>query len=120
MSNDRRLSRPAVLSGGHPMFSSSDNPFAMNRRAFLGRTAGGTLGMLALAHLLGPAPRPARADGSPHPLAARTSGRARHVICLFQNGGPSQMDLFDPKPLLTRFHGKPFPGGQVETLSLAA
>ena len=31
------------------MFSSSDNPFAMNRRAFLGRTAGGTLGMLALA-----------------------------------------------------------------------
>src|SRR5436309_1541634 len=33
--------------------------------------------------------------------------RARRVIFLFMNGGPSQVDLFDPKPRLTRDHGKP-------------
>ena len=32
------------------------------------------------------------------------------MICLFQHGGPSQMDLFDPKPVLTKHHGKPYPG----------
>src|SRR5262249_29243394 len=35
--------------------------------------------------------------------------RARSVIFLFMNGGPSQIDLFDPKPRLTRDHGKPLP-----------
>jgi hypothetical protein len=39
--------------------------------------------------------------------------RAKSVICLFQHGGPSQMDLFDAKPELTRFSGKPYPG-QIE------
>ena len=32
------------------------------------------------------------------------------MICLFQHGGPSQMDLFDPKPELTKHQGKPYPG----------
>ncbi|QDU49273.1 DUF1501 domain-containing protein [Gimesia panareensis] len=32
--------------------------------------------------------------------------RAKSVIHLFMNGGPSQMDLFDPKPMLDKFHGK--------------
>ena len=36
--------------------------------------------------------------------------RRSSVICLFQHGGPSQMDLFDPKPVLTKQHGKPYPG----------
>ena len=36
--------------------------------------------------------------------------KAKAVICLFQHGGPSQMDLFDPKPELTKQHGKPYPG----------
>ena len=35
--------------------------------------------------------------------------KAKAVICLFQHGGPSQMDLFDPKPELTKQHGKPHP-----------
>jgi hypothetical protein len=35
--------------------------------------------------------------------------RAKHVIMLFMNGGPSQHDLFDYKPLLARDHGKPLP-----------
>ncbi|MEJ7638873.1 MAG: DUF1501 domain-containing protein, partial [Singulisphaera sp.] len=101
------------------MPSNLGNPFAINRRAFLGRTAGGTLGMLALADLLGPASTgPSRARDASAP--GRAPGRAKQVICLFQNGGPSQMALFDPKPALTKYDGKPFPGGKVETLSLSA
>ena len=35
--------------------------------------------------------------------------KAKRLIHIFANGGPSQVDLFDPKPLLQRFHGKPIP-----------
>ena len=79
-------------------------PFAMNRRAFLGQYAG-AIGSLALAHLLEQEQSQARAGEM-----ARQRPRARSVICLFQHGGPSQMDLFDPKPALSRYHGKPYPG----------
>ncbi|MEE9213089.1 MAG: DUF1501 domain-containing protein, partial [Phycisphaeraceae bacterium] len=41
--------------------------------------------------------------------ATGPGGKAKAVICLFQHGGPSQMDLFDPKPELARMHGKPHP-----------
>jgi hypothetical protein len=77
-----------------------DVQFAHNRRAFVGRFSG-LVGSLALADLL-------RADA---PAAAKQSGaKAKSVICLFQHGGPSQVDLFDPKPQLTRRHGQPYPG----------
>jgi Protein of unknown function (DUF1501) len=85
--------------------------FALNRRAFLGRYAG-ALGPLALAHLAGDA-RGADASRSPgDPLSPKKPhfpAKAKAVICLFQHGGPSQMDLFDPKPELTKQHGKPHP-----------
>lgn len=93
------------------------------RRAFLGRSAGG-LGGLALAHLLGnrsqanPAGRHgvAGTEGTtvwtPDPKLPRP--RAKAIISLFQHGGPSQMDLFDEKPALNRWDGKPFPGGELE------
>ncbi len=88
-------------------------PYELCRRAFLGRTAGGMLGAAALASLL---EREARAAARPH-----FRPRAKQVICLFQNGGPSQMDLFDPKPELNRLNGKPMPGGKkVETLTPSA
>ena len=38
-------------------------------------------------------------------------GRAKAVIQLIQNGGPSQMDLFDPKPMLAKLAGQPHPNG---------
>src|SRR5436190_10397988 len=88
--------------------------FRMNRRAFLGHAAGG-VGSLALAHLLaqerasGQAPADPLAPRVPHHPAA-----ARSVICLFQHGGPSQMDLFDPKPELNRRHGTRYQG-ELET-----
>ncbi|MGL4555488.1 MAG: DUF1501 domain-containing protein [Gemmataceae bacterium] len=81
--------------------------FAVNRRAFLGHYAGG-LGTLALAHLAAEAGAGTRGD----PLAPKEPhhpAKAKAVICLFQHGGPSQMDLFDPKPELTKQHGKPHP-----------
>src|SRR5262245_24811086 len=77
--------------------------FAMNRRAFLGRYAGG-LGALALAHI------EAEAGDPLAPKPPRHAGKAKSVICLFQHGGPSQMDLFDPKPELTKRHGQAYSG----------
>lgn len=75
---------------------------ALSRRAFLGSSAG-TLGSLALAHLAVEAADPL-APKPPH-----YAPKAKAVICLFQHGGPSQMDLFDPKPELTKQHGKDHP-----------
>ncbi|MDB5342137.1 MAG: hypothetical protein JWP89_514 [Schlesneria sp.] len=81
------------------------------RRAFLGHYAGG-IGGLALAHLFGSA---AHAETrTPGWSAVTGRPRAKAVICLFQHGGPSQMDLFDPKPELQKWHGKPYPGGDLE------
>lgn len=84
----------------------------LTRRAFLGRYAGG-VGSLALAHLLQTAEGLARAESQP--ASPAPPPRAKAVICLFQHGGPSQMDLFDPKPELSRWHGQPYPGGDLET-----
>jgi hypothetical protein len=81
-----------------------DDFFRTNRRAFLGRTAG-ALGTLALAHLMEEERRGLFAADTPRPQP-----KAKAVICLFQHGGPSQMDLFDPKPALSKWHGKPHPG----------
>ncbi len=50
---------------------------------------------------------------SKNPLAPKSPmypARAKRVIFVFLHGGPSQVDTFDPKPLLTRDHGKPFTG----------
>src|SRR4051812_3704328 len=80
------------------------NPFQMTRRAFLGRSAAGSLGAIALAHLTRPS-----VFGAEKP-----KGKAKAVISLFQHGGPSQMDLFDQKPELNKWAGKPYPGGSLE------
>lgn len=78
----------------------------VNRRAFLQR-AGGGAGMLALASLLQDA-RILRANGH-HPA------KAKSVIWLFLNGGPSQVDTFDYKPELAKHDGKPLPNFDVKT-----
>lgn len=83
---------------------------SMNRRAFLSRYAG-SLGPLALAQLLAQQSGSARAESSTGSLP---TGKAKSVICLFQHGGPSQMDLFDRKPELQKWNGKPYPGGELE------
>lgn len=53
-----------------------------------------------------------------NPLAPRAPhfpARAKHVIHLFMNGGPSQVDTFDPKEALTKYDGKPLPGDYRQT-----
>jgi uncharacterized protein (DUF1501 family) len=56
-----------------------------------------------------------------NPLAAKRPhfpARAKHVIFLFMQGGPSHIDTFDPKPLLTKLHGQPLPPSVSEGLQL--
>jgi hypothetical protein len=86
-------------------------PDVMSRRQALGRVAHG-FGGLALASMLHtPSGMIQAAEGRPQPLAPRPPHyrpRAKQVIMLYMDGGPAQMDTFDPKPRLTQDHGKPF------------
>ena len=79
---------------------------ARSRREFLCR-AGGGFGAIALSWLL------ARDQcASANPLAARPPhfpARTRSIIFAFMVGGPSHIDLFDPKPALKKHHGQPLP-----------
>jgi hypothetical protein len=86
---------------------------ARSRREFLGR-AGSGLGALALGHLLN------QAGFAPQAAAASTSNilsakqphhppKAKSIIWLFMEGGPSHLDLFDPKPALDKLAGLPMP-----------
>jgi hypothetical protein len=89
-------------------------PFGeQTRRAFLASYAGG-LGSLALASLLAEEREAPAAQGPRHPAVA-LAPKAKAVICLFQHGGPSQVDLFDEKPMLRKYHGQPHPAGKLET-----
>jgi hypothetical protein len=86
---------------------------AQSRRDFLVR-AGSGLGLLALLDLLerqgyGEETKPQQPA---NPLASRKPhfpATARSVIWCFLDGGPSHLDLFDPKPLLTKLDGQPLP-----------
>ncbi|HEX3447381.1 MAG TPA: DUF1501 domain-containing protein [Isosphaeraceae bacterium] len=90
--------------------------FPLNRRAFLGRYAG-AIGTLALTYLFEqervlPANTTNAGEGASGKgtIGSDRRARARSVISLFQHGGPSQIDLFDPKPALTKHDGEPYPG----------
>ena len=91
----------------------SPSVYGVNRRTFLGQHAG-NVGLLALATLLSDQNQGAAAEAA-RSLGHHFQPRAKSVICLFQNGGPSQVDLFDPKPELSRWHGRPYPAGELET-----
>ncbi|HET6251060.1 MAG TPA: DUF1501 domain-containing protein [Tepidisphaeraceae bacterium] len=100
-----------------------NRPFASPQRINLGRRdflrrAGGGFGAVALAHLLSQADL--LAAENPQGVVYANGGlhhpaKAKRVIQLFMNGGVSQMDTFDYKPLLTKLHGQPFsPGSHFE------
>ena len=89
----------------------------LTRRDFLATSASG-LGTLALASLLGqegllanPSGAPAqKSPTSPHaPHPSHFAPRARACIFIYMEGGPSQMDLFDPKPKLAELDGQALP-----------
>jgi Protein of unknown function (DUF1501) len=86
---------------------------AVSRRQMLAQMANG-FGLLALGGLFADEARSATAASgvAADALAVKPPhhpARAKRVIFLFMDGGPSQLDLFDPKPRLTRDHGKPLP-----------
>ena len=70
---------------------------------------------MAMAELLG------ASDGA-NPFAPKKPhfpAKAKSVIFLFQEGGPSQIDLYDPKPALRKWHGQPLPASMTNGLTLA-
>ncbi len=106
----------------HPKHSGcSGSPVCASRRHFLGSGLMG-LGSVALATLLQqdgllaapekPPLEPVTYDLKPKP--AHHPARANAVISLFMGGGPSHLDLFDPKPLLDKYDGQIFPGGEIK------
>ncbi len=93
------------------------DPFAITRRHFFSKTARG-LGAMALGSIL---PRSILAGSAPQsngglPGFPNFTPKAKRIIYLFQSGAPSQMDLFDYKPLLNKLNGEQLPdsvrGGQ--------
>src|SRR5262245_40594844 len=89
----------------HPLCTGPMPLDNLSRRQLLARVGMG-LGAVALADLLAPA----KAAAPPLP------SKASRVIYLFQSGGPSQLETFDHKPVLTEWHGRQLPesvrGGQ--------
>lgn len=80
----------------------------MNRRRFLSRLSLGVgsaaLGSLLVPGIFGSEEEEAIIEGLPH-----FAPKAKRIIYLFQNGAPSQLDLFDHKPLLQKMHGQDLP-----------
>lgn len=70
----------------------------------------GSLALSGLLHEIAVAETASSQTSSLSPRPAHFRAKARRVIHLFMNGGPSQIDTFDPKPKLLELHGKPLPG----------
>ena len=97
-----------------------DRPM-MTRRAAISRIGGGfgalgLAGAFADAGLLAPAAHASEGAVPANPLAEKAPhfpARAKRVIFLFMNGGPSHVDTFDPKPGLKEYEGKPAPASMI-------
>ncbi len=81
----------------------------ISRRELLSQSAHG-LGMVALSTMLAQSGSASSASGNSSSLAARAThfpAKAKNVIFLYMDGGPSQVDTFDPKPMLDKYDGRP-------------
>lgn len=97
------------------MFKTTD---LLNRRQLL-QSAGGGIGLMALGSLLN-SDRTAKAAagaGSLKPKTPDFQPRAKRLIWLFMHGGPSHVDLWDPKPDLVKYSGKPLPDSFGEVMT---
>ncbi len=100
----------------------SSRPYGLTRRQVLCKIGGG-FGALGLASILADAGLlaaetttvPVRASNPLAPKPPHFPPRAKRVIFLFMNGGPSHVDTFDPKPMLEKYQGKPLPSTMVKT-----
>jgi len=87
----------------------------LTRRELL-QQCGMGFGALALGNLVVGAQSATAASTNPLlPHAPHFPAKAKHVIHLFMNGGPSHVDTFDPKPALEKYAGQPLPGGTLPT-----
>ena len=87
----------------------------LSRREALLRSGTG-FGSLALADLMANESKAEVEKMDPlAPKQAHYPSKAKHVVHLFMNGGPSQVDTFDPKPMLDKYHGKPLPDTNLRT-----
>src|SRR5690606_10005771 len=98
---------------------------ALARRQFLTSTSSG-VGLAALATmfrddglLAADSVAPGASNDPLTPQSPHFAPRAKRCICIFLEGGPSQMDLFDPKPDLARLHGQPMPESMTENVRFA-
>src|SRR5438105_15762348 len=95
-----------------------------SRRNFLATSASG-VGLLAVASLLKDngllaATPGTNVPGSPlDPKAPHFAPKAKNCICIYLEGAPSQIDLFDPKPKLNELHGKPLPESMTKNVRFA-
>ena len=95
-------------------------PAAMSSREML-TNCGVGMGLLGLTQLMGESgllTAHARGPLAVNPLAPKKPhfpAKAKRVIHIFANGGPSQVDTFDPKPALAKYAGKPLPTTNLRT-----
>jgi hypothetical protein len=104
-----------ILDDGPTPYLQRLTPCGRTRREFLWQAGGGFVGT-ALTWLLANEGFVAEARAGDRPLTSplfpkppHFAPKAKSCIFLFMYGGPSQVDLFDPKPELTRHHGQPIP-----------
>src|SRR3954449_867736 len=95
---------------------------ALNRRDFLTSSASG-VGLLGLASIFGAegllAPSAVAGTGPMTVKAPHFAPKAKAVICIYMEGGPSQMDLFDPKPKLLELDGQKMPDSMTKNVRFA-
>ena len=94
-----------------PISTQSEFLADQTRRAFFGRAAGG-FGSLALGCML-------RENAMTNPFESHFAPRAKRVISLFMSGGPSHVDTFDPKPILSKLDGQSMPSNIIKNHEFA-
>ena len=87
-----------------------DRDRALSRRSLLQAGAAG-IGWAGLAQLITQGRIAPAGTEQSHARIPATMPKAKRLVLMFQHGGPSQIDLFDPKPALEKIAGQPIPGG---------
>ena len=82
----------------------------LSRRSLLHVGAAG-IGWAGLAQLITSGSAVSADQGQPNARVSVTMPKAKRLVLMFQHGGPSQLDLFDPKSALKKYEGQPIPGG---------
>jgi hypothetical protein len=91
-------------------FIATPTPYNDSRRSFLWDAGCGFAGLALVDQLSRDGFFNIAAAAEPPASPTKPKAKAKHCIFLFMNGGPSQVDTFDPKPALEKYHGQPYKG----------